>query len=252
MIKLANASNPNIETIRRTMIPTQLCQIRSNLGYAPAYGIFEVGRVVTGMTEDNLCIEEKHLGITLYQKGNQVREQYFKMKAIIETLVDELKHKTVTFEKLEPEFDFEHPVNLNAVIVDGNAIGKIGMIHPSVMKKLDKRATVVFAEIDMDKFAAIENYSIRYEEPSKFPAIEIDLSFVTAVFAPIMEAIKKAACELIKKIDVVDIYEDGDNSSIAVRLTFSDNTRTLTREEVTAVTDGIIADLEEKGIKLKK
>ncbi|MBQ3285825.1 MAG: phenylalanine--tRNA ligase subunit beta [Ruminococcus sp.] len=252
VIKLANASNPNIETIRRTMIPTQLCQIRSNLGYAPAYGIFEVGRVVTGMTEDNLCIEEKHLGITLYQKGNQVREQYFKMKAIIETLVDELKHKTVTFEKLEPEFDFEHPVNLNAVIVDGNAIGKIGMIHPSVMKKLDKRATVVFAEIDMDKFAAIENYSIRYEEPSKFPAIEIDLSFVTAVFAPIMEAIKKAACELIKKIDVVDIYEDGDNSSIAVRLTFSDNTRTLTREEVTAVTDGIIADLEEKGIKLKK
>ena len=252
VIKLMNASNPNIETIRRTMIPTQLCQVRSNLGYAPSFGIFEVGRVVTGMTDDNLCIEEKHLGITLYQKGSQLREQYFKMKAIIETLVDELKHKTVSFEKIEPEFDFEHPVNLNAVIADGTVIGKIGMIHPSVMKKLDKRATVVFAEIDMDKFAAIENASIRYEEPSKFPAIEIDLSFVTAVFAPILEAIKNAACELIKKIDVVDIYEDGENSSIAVRLTFCDHTRTLTREEVTAVTDKIVADLEEKGIKLKK
>lgn len=252
VIKLANASNPNIETIRKTMIPTQLCQVRANLGYAPEFGIFEVGRVVTGMTSDNLCIEEKHLGITLYRKGQNVREQYFEMKAIIETLVDELKHKAVSFEKLEPEFDFEHPVNLNAVIVDGNVIGKIGLIHPSVMKKLDKRATVVFAEIDMDKFAAIENYSIHYVGPSKFPAIEIDLSFLSSRFAPIKKAIENAACELIKNVDVIDIYEAEDNSSIAVRLTFSDNTRTLTKEEVTAVTDGIINDLEKVGILLKK
>ncbi|MBQ3266215.1 MAG: phenylalanine--tRNA ligase subunit beta [Ruminococcus sp.] len=252
VIKLANASNPNIETIRKTMIPTQLCQVKSNLGYAPSFGIFEVGRVVTGMTEDDLCIEEKHLGVTLYQKGVNVRELYFRMKTIIETLVDELKHKTVSFEKLEPEFDFEHPVNLNAVIVDGKVIGKIGLIHPSVMKKLDKRACVVFAEIDMDKFAAIENYSIRYVGPSKFPGIEIDLSFLTSRFAPIKKAIERAACELIKDVAVIDIYEADENSSIAVRLTFSDNSRTLTREEVTAVTDGIIADLEKDGVLLKK
>ncbi len=251
-IKLMNASNPNIETIRKTMIPTQLCQVKSNLGYAPKFGIFEVGRVVTGMTADNLCIEEKHLGITLYQKGMNVRELYFEMKAIIETLVDELKHTSVTFEKLAPAFDFEHPVNLNAVLVDGKPIGKIGLIHPSVMKKLDKRACVVFAEIDMDKFAAIENESIRYVGPSKFPSIEIDLSFLTSRFAPIKEAIENAACELIKAVDVIDIYEADDSSSIAVRLTFSDNTRTLTREEVAAVSDAIVADLEKSGILLKK
>ena len=252
VIKLANASNPNIETIRKTMIPTQLCQVKSNLGFAPSFGIFEVGRVVTGMTDDNLCIEEKHLGITLYQKGVNLRELYFRMKTILETLVDELKHKTVPFEKIEPEFDFEHPVNLNAVLVDGTCIGKIGMIHPSVMKKLDKRACVVFAEIDMDKFAAIENYSIHYVGPSKFPTIEIDLSFLTSRFAPIAKAIENAACELIKGVDVIDVYEADENSSIAVRLTFSDNTRTLTREEVTAVTDSIVADLEQDGINLKK
>ncbi|MBQ9679263.1 MAG: phenylalanine--tRNA ligase subunit beta [Ruminococcus sp.] len=252
VIKLANASNPNIETIRKTMIPTQLCQVKSNLGYANDFGIFEVGRVITGMTDDNLCIEEKHLGITLYQKGMNVRDLYFRMKTILETLVDELKHTTVSFEKIEPEFDFEHPVNLNAVLVNGKVIGKIGLIHPSVMKKLDKRACVVFAEIDMDKFAAIENNSIHYVGPSKFPSIEIDLSFLSSRFAPIAKAIEKAACELIKAVDVIDIYEADDASSIAVRLTFSDNSRTLTREEVTAVTDAIVADLEKDGILLKK
>ena len=252
VIKLANASNPNIETIRKTMIPTQLCQVRSNLGYAPEFGIFEVGRVVSGMTEDDLCVENKLLGITLYQKGSDVRGVYFRMKAIIETLVDELKHKSVSFEKIEPTFGWEHPVNLNAVIVDGEVIGRIGLIHPSVMKKLDKRATVVFAEIDMDKFAAVENLSIRYEEPSKFPSIEIDLSFLTARFAPVMKAIENASCGLIKAVDVIDIYDAGDASSIAVRLTFSDNSRTLTKEEVTDVTDGIVSELENAGIMLKK
>ncbi|MBQ7219163.1 MAG: phenylalanine--tRNA ligase subunit beta, partial [Ruminococcus sp.] len=129
--------------------------------------------------------------------------------------------------------------------------GRLGIVHPTVMKKLDKRACVVFAEIDVDKFAAIASDSIVYREPSKFPGIDIDLSFLTGRFAPIKAAIDAAHCELIKAVDVIDIYEDAENSSIAVRLTFSDNTRTLTRDEVTSVSDAIVAELEKDGIKLK-
>ena len=250
-IKLANATNPNIETIRKTMIPTQLCQVKANIGYANEFGIFEVGRVVSGMTDDNLCIENKILGITLYQKGSDVRSLYFRLKGVIEELADELKHQSVSYEKLEAQYDYEHPVNLNSVIIDGVAVGRIGIVHPSVMKKLDKRASVVFAEIDVDRFAAIRNNSIVYSEPSKFPGIEIDLSFLTARFAPIKKAIENAACKLIQAVDVVDIYEDENGASIAVRLTFCDPTRTLTREEVTAVSDGIVAALEKDGIRLK-
>ena len=142
-------------------------------------------------------------------------------------------------------------MNLNSVIVDGEVIGRIGIVHPTVMKKLDKRASVVFAEIDVDKFAAIADAGISYKVPGKFPGIEIDLSFLTARFAPIRKAIENAACELIQAVDVIDIYEDENGASIAVRLTFCDPTRTLTREEVTAVTDGIVAELEADGIKLK-
>ncbi len=40
-IKLLNATNPNIETIRNAMIPTQLCQVKTNVGFAPDFGIFE-------------------------------------------------------------------------------------------------------------------------------------------------------------------------------------------------------------------
>ena len=45
-IKLSNATNPNIETIRKSIIPTQLCQVKQNTSFAPDFGIFEIGRVV--------------------------------------------------------------------------------------------------------------------------------------------------------------------------------------------------------------
>ena len=37
-IKLLNSTNPNIETIRKTIVPTQFCQVKSNTGFAPDFG----------------------------------------------------------------------------------------------------------------------------------------------------------------------------------------------------------------------
>ena len=251
VIKLLNASNPNIETIRESLIPTQLCQIKSNVGFAPEFGIFEIGRAVTGIDENNLCIEKKFLGTTLYSKTKDVKALYFELKDIIETVVDELKHKSVTFEKAQPLSNFEHPINYNSIICDGEALGFIGIAHPTVSKKIDKRAAIVFMQLDMAVLASIKNSSITYDEPSKFPTMDIDLSFVTDTFSPVKAAIEKQNCELIKKIEVVDIYEDENSKSITTRLTFSHPEKTLKREEVQDVANAIIEDLSKSGITLK-
>ena len=251
VIKLLNASNPNIETIRESLIPTQLCQIKSNVGFAPQYGIFEIGRAVTGIDENNLCVEKKFLGATLYSKTKDVKTLYFELKDIIETVVDELKHKAVTFEKAEPTSNFEHPVNYNAVVCNGEILGYIGIAHPTVSKKIDKRGAIVFAQLDMGVLASIKNASITYDEPSKFPCMDIDLSFVTDTFEPIRKAIENANSPLIKKIEVVDIYEDENSKSITTRLTFSHPEKTLKREEVQDVANAIIDTLSSQGISLK-
>jgi phenylalanyl-tRNA synthetase beta chain len=250
-IKLANASNPNIETIRKSLIPTQLCQVKTNTGYAPEFGIFEIGRAVTGIDENNLCIEKKFLGITLFSKFKTVPQLYFELREMLETVVDDLKHKSLNFEKKESAHSYQHPRNLNAIICDGTEIGEIGIVHPTVSKKIDKKAAIVYAEIDVNALAKIANASICYEEPSKFPGIEIDLSFVSPVFAPIAAAIKAANSPLIKNVEVTDIYEDEGVKSITTRITFSHPEKTLTREEVSEVSDFIIGKLKENGIELK-
>lgn len=252
-IKLANATNPNIETIRKSIIPTQLCQTKSNIGFAPEFGIFEIGRVVTGIDENNLCIEKKNLAITLYSKIKTMPTLYFELRDMLETMVDDLKHKQITFESKAAEHSYQHPRNLNRIICDGVEIGEIGIVHPIVSKKIDKKAAIVFAEIDVNAFSAIKNSSIQYEEPSKFPAIEIDLSFVTEKFAPVARAIENAKCALIKNVEVTDVYEDDNDKSksITTRITFSHPEKTLKREEVQEVADSIISELKSKGIELK-
>lgn len=254
VIKLDGATNPNIETIRRSIIPTQLCQVKSNTSFALRFGIFEIGRVVTGLDENNNCIEKKKLAVTLFSKIAPVSVLFYKLRDILEIMSDDIKHKPLTFEAKQAEYPYQHPVNLNRVFCDGVEIGEIGIVYPTVQKKIDKKASIVYAEIDVEAFANIENASIQYIEPSRFPEMEIDLSFISKTFAPISIAIAEAKSPLVKNVYVTDIYEDENDGSksITTRIVFAHPERTLTKEEVTEVTDKIIATLKDKGIELKK
>lgn len=251
-VKLVNATNPNIETIRKSIIPTQLCQVKSNTSYGTDFGIFEIGRVVKGLDSNNLCDEHKMLAVTLFSKTKSVEKLYFELRDMLATVSDDIKHKELSFNCIEASHCYEHPRNLNEIICDGKVVGEIGVVHPVISKKIDKKASIVFAEIDVRAFAEIENASITYEEPSKFPGIEIDLSFVSDKFAPIAQAIKDANSSLVKKVQVVDTYVDENAKSITTRITFAHPEKTLTRDEVMEIVDGIIANLETKGINLKK
>ena len=115
----------------------------------------------------------------------------------------------------------------------------------------NKKANIVFAEIDIEVFNSIQNASIQYEAPSRFPAIEIDLSFVSESYAPIAKAIENANCPLIKKVSLVDTYADENGKSITIRIVFSNPERTLTKEEVLTVVNGITGELEGLGITMK-
>lgn len=251
-IKLINATNPNIETIRKSIVPTQLCQVRTNTAFAPDFGVFEIGRTVDGLDENNLCVEHKKLCVTLFSKTKSAETLYFELAKILSVLADDVKHKSLAFAPMSAIHCYQHPRNLNAVSCDGVTFGEIGLVHPAVSKKIDKKAAIVYAEIDVQAFAQIADAGIHYKEPSRFPGMEIDLSFVSETFAPIGKAIEAADSPLIQKVEVVDTYRDAAGKSITTRLTFSHPEKTLTRDEVMGVVDEIIAALAKENIALKQ
>lgn len=173
------------------------------------------------------------------------------LRDMLATLAADIKHKSLEYKAIEATHAYEHPRNLNAILCDGKVLGEIGIVHPTVSKNIDKKAMIVFAELDVQAFAEIEDGSIVYTEPSKFPGMEIDLSFVSETFAPIGKAIADLHCELIQDVAVADTYRDENGKSITVRMTFAHPERTLKREEVTAVTDALIAELQKQNIVLK-
>ena len=250
-IKLANSTNPNIETIRRSIIPTQLCQVNYNTGYSTDFGIFEVGRVVEGLKEDGLCDEHKKLCVTLFSKTKSLETLYFELRDMLAETIDDIRHKALSYRKLEATHSYQHPKNLYSLVLDDVVIGEMGVAHPLVSKKIDKKAAIVFAEIDIEKLAEINQENISYLEPSKYPSIEVDLSFVAEKFSEINDTIKESAQNILKKVGVSDVYSDASGKSITVRLLFGDDERTLTHDEVQKVVDEIIEKLKNKGINLK-
>ena len=253
-IKLANATNPNIETIRNSMIPTQLCQVKTNVGYSPEFGIFEIGRVVTGMTEDNLCVEKKMLAITLYSKTQEVKDLYFKLRDILAIITSDVKHKLPDFAAIEPTHSYEHPVNLNAVKLDGEEIGVIGIVHPTIGKKIDKKAAIVFAQIDMQAFANTDNAPIVYDEPSKFPPMDYDISVVVpsnVLFADMAKCWADEGKGILKSAKIVDSYDTEVFHSETIRFEFSSHERTLSSEEVQEIMNSIVANLGKIGVCLR-
>lgn len=238
--------------LRRAMAPTQFCQIRTNAAYAPDFGIFEIGRVADGVDEKtNLVKEYKHLCITLFSKTKTLEQLYYQLRDMIAVLADDIKHQPVSFEKRAQSHQWQHPKNLNTVICGGKVLGEIGLPYPTITAKIDKKANIVYAELDVPTFTEVAANSISYEEPAKYPGVEIDLTLRTPIFAPITAAIQKVNSPLIKKVSLADTYEDAIGRALTVRIAFSDKERTLTREEVSSVVDAIIDELKTVNVFLK-
>lgn len=253
-VRLANATNPNIETLRRSMIPTQLCQVKQNISYAPEFGIFEIGRVVNGLDENNLCVENKMLGITLYSKIKSTKELYFELRDMIAVITDDIMHKRLSFKTADRKNYYEHPVNLNTIVIDGVEVGTIGLVYPVIVKEIDKKANIVFAQIDIERFAQIKSSGIVYKEPSRFPSMEYDLSLDIpegVFYNKLEDCWNNEGNGLIKSVKVIDTYDTESVHRITVRFEFSSNERTLSSAEVQEIIDKITANLGLIGVNIK-
>ena len=113
---------------------------------------------------------------------------------------------------------------------------------------MDKKCAVAVFEIATEKFAGVKASLLKYKEPSKFPAIDIDVTFsadVSAInFPEVTDLARAASAELLRSVFVKDIYtaEDG-AAAITLRFSFSSTERTLTKQELAPAVDAITAEL---------
>ena len=253
-VKLLSPQSPDLETLRTNMGPTLLSFVNENKPFAPDFGIFEIGRVCEGVKEDGLCNERKKLGIALYSRTRSEKELYMELLEIFTALGRDIKRADFTFKNGEPRHGWQHPRNTAFASYKGQELGWLCALHPAVAAKLDKKAAVVCAQLDMDAFAAIRETDIAYREPSRFPGIDIDLSLALPqgmTYAQLAPAWADLDAETLSSVTLIDSFQQGDLLSITLRFAFSSQEHTLSKEEVQPWVDGIVEKLAKVGVSLR-
>ena len=177
--------------------------------------------------------------------GINVGADFYLLKGIVENLLKYLGFKNrYDFQKIEVKE--LHPGVSASIMLDRKQIGIIGKLHPSIMKD-----NVIVAELSMTALYEANTKALKFKEASKYPEIKKDVAFVVSndiTNKEIETIIKHAGSRLLADIDIFDIYrniEDG-KKSMAYSLTFKDDTRTLTEEEVMEVFGRIIEEVTTK------
>lgn len=255
-VRIINAQTPDHQYLRVSMIPTLLAFAQENRSYRDEFGLFEIGHTVQGLGADGNCDEHKKLGVVLYSRVTGEEALFFRARDIVGEIVSDVLHTDAGFRReSEPAFDFQHPANTFTVTARGTDIGQLAVLHPAVQGNIDRKAALVFFELDMAAFAGVRAETIHYREPSKFPGIDIDLTFLADLGEVDFDAVRAAAfaaCPgLLADLYVQDTYESESGTALTLRLLFVSNERTLTKQELSPETDKILTALAPLGLTFK-
>jgi len=184
-------------------------------------------------------------------RGGEEEADFFALKGVLEALAAQLG-VSLTFEPVEEPF--LHPGRAAAVLVAGAPAGWIGEVHPLVCREWDLDAASGF-EIELAALVAAASVGGEiYEDVTSFPAVYQDLAVVLGGEVPaagVREAVLASGGELLRSAEVFDLYEGeqlgAGRKSLALRLEFRADDRTLTDEEVAAVRASIEAALIDMG-----
>lgn len=254
-VRLVNSLISEQGVLRNSMIPSLLTILFENKTFNQKFGIFEIGKIVDGLLDNGLCNERKKLGIALFDRMEDEKTLFLLLKDIINTIGMKNKNKRFTFMHNDvARHHWQNKINYVSISVDGTDIGYMCTLHPVNKSKIDKKASIVVAELDMDILADIPVDNIVCNEASKFPNIEIDLCFIMnekSIFSDLENVWLDLNFAYLYNYKVIDIY-NSDVNSITVRFYFSSLERTLTHDEIQPFIEKLIQNLKIIGISMKE
>ncbi len=144
---------------------------------------------------------------------------------------------------IEPGYERSSDPSLHPGKSAKTAEGWLGELHPALLEGVWGAF-----ELDLDALAAAAPQAAAFDEVSPYPEVRQDLAFVVTDDVPaaeILVAIREAAGELLRRLEVFDEYRNRDTlgegkRSLAFRLSFGSLEGTLTDEDVAPVRAAIV------------
>ena len=148
--------------------------------------------------------------------------------------------------------DAFHPGRCAQVSVNGTFLGVMGELHPLVREAFDLPQQIVAAlEFDMEALIGLWGAPRRMTPISLHPPVYEDLSVVVDEETPavrVRDLIAQTGAPLLRSVVLFDVYRGEQigpgKKSLAYRLTYQADDRTLTDQDVARVREKIIRRLE--------
>ena len=170
---------------------------------------------------------------------------FFDFKGDIEEI---LAAARLNVEYVRSEHSWLHPGQSAEILVNGQSIGYLGRLHPSLEDQFDLATTWV---AELDQSAVLQTYVSNFTELSRFPSVRRDIALLISDKINVSEIqglIEKTGGELLGSTWLFDVYtgqgvEEG-KRSLAFALLWQHPNRTLEDAEIKSGMDNILQVLE--------
>lgn len=257
-VKVLNSTVKDNDEIRSELIPSLLKVVKENTKHSKDIGVFEIARVCSGIDDNNLCIEDKHLAVALCKDYLSEEDMYFHAKRVVEKIANELLNVEITFEpQSNQDIDYLHPVNNASVLINGEKVGYIALLHPKVLQNFDKRQKISVVELDFAKLASKKQDKKEIKEGTKYQKVSIDFNFIVdknEYYSEMKKVFNKFKANVEYDYSLVDVYYDdslGDKKSVTVNFMVYSFDHTLTGEEIEKFRNSLIEYCEDNGYNLR-
>lgn len=255
-VEMLNPLSEDLCVMRQTLLFSGLEVISNNIKRQnPNTKLFEFGKTYKKISPGQYKEENK---LVIFATGKEQEESWNATDKdvtfhTISTVLRDILLKT-NISKYEQEVIVGEIFSQGLLIKNkDNAIIKAGLVQPKLLKQVDIKQAVVYAEIDLDYIFNNHSKTLTYKEFSKFPAVRRDLSVVVdkkVTFEQIKEVTKRVDKKLIKQINVFDQYM-GDNigkdkKSYSIYYILQDQDKTLNDKIIDKTMNKLINSYEQQ------
>ncbi len=259
LLRLANPLSVEHEVMRPTLLASSLETVAENRRFVERVAIFEIGKVYLPQEGQTLPQERHTLSLALVGPRQPLsrfnpkaadpaeRLDFFDLKGTVESLMERLNLPlaALEFEPVAPgDAPVLHPGRAAHLWVrwegQRHYIGFLGEVHPKVADafNLDPLERVGVAEINIEALLPLQKREL-YQTVTRLPVVTQDLAIVVSDETPagqVQAMIRETGGKLLTEVTLFDLYRgkpipEG-KKSLAFRLVFYPQDKTLTEEEV--------------------
>ncbi|MDP2671404.1 MAG: phenylalanine--tRNA ligase subunit beta [bacterium] len=229
VLKVDNPMSEDFEYLRPSLLPELFAAVEKNQRSEKEISFFEIGRVFA--SGEALPNQPKILSFV-------TTNSFLKAKGALKDLLNNAGQST---ERLTKDGIFSSKVSFE---IGKMLVSEVGSVNADILKNFEIGSPLIGGTVYLENLARLP-FSYHYEALEKFPPIIEDLSMFISKEVPAGEVLKVIRSNnLIKEVEVFDIFEEKERKSVAVRITYQAKDRTLTDQEVSKVRKQLSRKLE--------